>query len=222
MSIKDASALFQQPLNFVHQIEQGKHIVLFYEELEYAKMISFQFIKSGLTNKKDCSYVSEEEIESVKREMSDSGVDVKKFTKNSQLHIYQVSSLTDYHPGDSHNGETELIVSKREQKPGTDDTTILKNPSKISQSDRIVLRCVYNVNTEERIKSNLEWEHDYRFKNLKDTRTTLVSTYPVNDIIPTISDSIGPYGKWMNTLLELYDGVIFARRFWKGVAFNLD
>ena len=185
-------------------------------------MISFQFIKNGLVNKKDCSYVSVEEIESVKREMSDSGVDVKKFTKNSQLHIYQVSSLTDYHPADSGIVETELLGLKGEQKPATDDTAILKNPSKISQSDRIVLRCVYNVNTEEQMKSNLKWEHDYRFKNLKDTRTTLVSTYPVNDIIPTISDSIGPYGKWMNTLLELYDGVIFARRFWKGVAFNLD
>jgi hypothetical protein len=70
-------------------------------------------------------------------------------------------------------------------------------------------------------KSNLKWEYDYRFKNLKNFGTTLVCTYPVNDIIPTISDSIGPYGKWMNTLLEIYDGVIFARRFWKGVAFNL-
>src|SRR5918911_3096418 len=112
MSIKDTFALFQQPLNFVHQIEEGKHIVLFYEELEYAKMISFQFIKSGLVNEKDCSYLSEEEIESVKREMSDSGVAVKKFTKNKQLHIYQVSSLTDYHPADSGIGETELIGLK--------------------------------------------------------------------------------------------------------------
>ena len=221
MSIKDTSALFQQPLNFVHQIEQGKHIVLFYEELEYAKMISFQFIKSGLTNKKDCSYLSEEEIESVKREMSDSGVAVKKFTKNKQLHIYQVSSLTDYNPRDAHNGQTEPIAVDGENKT-TDDTAILKNPSKICQSDRIVLRCVYKINTQEQIKSNLKWEHDYRFKNLKDTGTTVVCTYPVNEIIPTISDPTGPYGKWMNTLLELYDGVIFARRFWKGVAFNLD
>src|SRR5919206_5001774 len=108
MSIKDTSALFHQPLNFVHQIEEGKHIVLFYEELEYAKMISFQFIKSGLVNKKYCSYLSEEEVESVKREMSDSGLDVKKFTQNNQLHIYQVSSLTDYNPRDSHNGESEI------------------------------------------------------------------------------------------------------------------
>ena len=51
MSIRD-SALFEQPLNFVHQIGEGKHIVLFYEELEYAKMISFQFIKVVLYIKK--------------------------------------------------------------------------------------------------------------------------------------------------------------------------
>lgn len=209
MSRKDSSALFEQPLNFVHQIEEGKHIVLFYEELEYAKMISYQFIKSGLAHMKDCSYLSEEEIESAKREMVDSGIDVKRFSQNNQLHIYQVSSLTDY-PRD---------VLTNEQKDLT--SALLNKPSKSGQTDRIVLRCVYKVENDEQIKSNLKWEHDYRFKNLKDLGTTLVCTYPVNDIIPTISDSTGPYGKWMNTLLEIYDGVIFARKFWKGVAFNL-
>jgi hypothetical protein len=205
MSLRD-STLFEQPLNFVHQIDEGKHIVLFYEELEYAKMISFQFIENGLVNKKDCSYLSEEEVESAKREMADSGIDVKRFSQNNQLHIYQVSSLTDY-PRDVLTNEPTL--------------DLLNNPSESGQTDRIVLRCVYKVENEEQIKSNLKWEHDYRFKNLKDLGTTLVCTYPVNDIIPTISDSTGPYGKWMNDLLEIYDGVIFARRFWKGVGFNL-
>jgi hypothetical protein len=46
----------------------------------------------------------------------------------------------------------------------------------------------------------------------------MICTYPVHNIIPTISD----YGRWMNELLEIYDGVIFARKFWKGVAFSLD
>jgi hypothetical protein len=46
--------------------------------------------------------------------------------------------------------------------------------------------------------------------------------HPVDNIIPTISDSTGAYGKWMNDLLSMYDGVIFARHLWKGVAFNLD
>ena len=192
MTIKDSSTLFQQPLNFVHGIEEGKHIVLFYEELEYAKMISFQFIKNGLAHQKDCSYVSEEEEEAVKREMLDNGIDVKKFMQNNQLHIYQVTNLTNYTPRDY-----------------------------LGQSDRIVLRCIYKVNSEEQIKSNLKWEHDYRFKNLKNSGATVVCVYPVNDIIPTISDSTGPFGKWMHDLLEIYDGVIFARRFWKGVAFRL-
>ncbi len=92
---------------------------------------------------------------------------------------------------------------------------------KIGHTDRIVLRCIYKINTEKQLRSNLKWEHDYRFKNLKSLGVTIICTYPVNDIIPTISDSTGSYGKWMNNLLEIYDGVIFARRFWKGVAFNL-
>ena len=85
-------------MNFVDQVKEGKHIVLFYEELEYAKMISFQFIKSGLVHRKDCSYLSEENVEAVEREMADSGIGVNKFNRNDQLHIYQVPSLTDYHP----------------------------------------------------------------------------------------------------------------------------
>ena len=211
MTIRDSSALFEQPLNFVHKVGEGKHIVLFYEELEYAKVISFQFIKNGLVNKKDCSYLSEEGVEAVRREMSDSGIDINKFTQNNQLHIYQVPSLTDYRERDSQIGETKLEWEKGEgeRKPRpVDDRAILKNPSEVIQSDRIVLRCVYKVENEEQIKSNLKWEHDYRFKDLKDNGTTLVCTYPINDIIPTISDSIGPYGKWMNNLLQIYDGVI--------------
>lgn len=203
------SSLFEQPLNFVHRVEEGKHIVLFYEELEYAKIISFQFIKSGLVHKEDCSYLSEEEVEAVKREMSDSGIDVNAYVDNNLLHIYQVPSLVDYEKGTNIKKEQDFAQA------------ILKNPSKIKQTGRIVLRCVYKINNEEQIKSNLKWEYDYRFKNLKGSGTTVVCTYPINDIIPTISDSTGPYGKWMSTLLELYDGVIFARRFWKGVAFNL-
>ena len=215
MDVRD-SALFEQPLNFVHQIDEGKHIVLFYEELEYAKMLSFQFIKTGLVHKKDCSYLSEEDVEAVKREMTDSGLGVNKYIKDHQLHIYQVPSLTDYHhqPNDSHIEGKE----KASQQP---IDTILKDSVTMRQADRIVLRCVYKITGEQQIKANLRWEYDYRVKNLKHFRKTVVCTYPINDIISTISDSTGLYGKWMNNLLEIYDGVIFARRFWKGVGFNL-
>ena len=218
MSIKDSS-FFEQPLSFVDQIEEGKHIVLFYEEIEYANMISFQFIKSGLVNKKDCSYLSGEAAEAVKREMSDSSINVNKFTSSDLLHIYQVPSLGSYHPTNSQIADNGQRAGGNGIEETPQDNT-RKNPSKIRQSERIVLRCGYNINNEEQMKSNLKWEYHYRL-NLRDIGTTVVCTYPINEIIPTISESIGPYGKWMNTLLEMYDGVIFARRFWKGVAFNL-
>ncbi|HYZ49306.1 MAG TPA: hypothetical protein VE593_00355 [Nitrososphaeraceae archaeon] len=215
MSARD-SALFEQPLNFVHQIDEGKHIVLFYEELEYAKMLSFQFIKTGLALKKDCSYLSEEDEEAVKREMTDAGLGVNKYIQAQQLHIYQVPSLTDYH----HKPDYSHIEGKDKASQQPIDM-ILNDSPRIRQSDRIVLRCVYKITGEQQIKSNLRWEYGFRCKNLKNIGTTLVSSYPINDIISTISDSTGSYGKWMSTLLELYDGVIFARKFWKGVAFNL-
>ena len=215
MSLRD-SALFEQPLNFVHQIDEGKHIVLFYEELEYAKMISFQFIKNGLVHKKDCSYLSEEDVEAVTREMADAGIGVNKYVQDHQLHIYQVPILTDYHhdPGG-------LQVEGKRKVPQQPIDRILNDSSIMREADRIVLRCVYKVTSEQQIKSNLQWEYDYRFKNLKHFRKTVVCTYPIDDIMSTISDSTGPYGKWMNDLLQIYDGVIFARRFWKGVGLNL-
>ena len=73
----------------------------------------------------------------------------------------------------------------------------------------------------EQIRLNLKWENDYCYRDLKGLQGTMICTYPVNNIIPAISDS-GSYGKCMNELSAIYDGVSFARKFWKGVAFSLD
>jgi hypothetical protein len=70
-------------------------------------------------------------------------------------------------------------------------------------------------------KSDLIWSGKFRARDLKHLQGTMICAYPVSNIIPTISDSEGDYGKWMSDLLELYDGVIFARKFWTGVAFLL-
>src|SRR5215831_18068889 len=37
------SAFFKRPLNYLHHIKECQHIVLCYEEIEYARVISFQF-----------------------------------------------------------------------------------------------------------------------------------------------------------------------------------
>ncbi len=202
---------FKQPLKFVRNVRPGNHIVLFYEEAEYARMLLFEFLKGGLIQKERCSYISEEEAESVKREMNDAGIGTHEFLNNGQLLVHQIPNLAD-HP---HIPPTELErLSQLALHPGTK-----KNGS---QLDRLVLKCIFKINTQQQIKSNLEWERDFRDRNLKRLHGTMICTYPVNNILFTISDAIGDYGRWMSSILELYDGVIFARKLWKGVAFNLD
>jgi hypothetical protein len=200
------SAFFKQPLNYVHHVKECQHIVLFYEEVEYARVISFEFIKGGLEDNKMCSYLSDEEVETVIREMAYNGIDVNKFTMNGLLHIYQF-------PCKTHTRNTRIKEHDLEK--------IISNFTRPGQGDRIVFKC-YQINTQEQTKSNLNWEREYRLKELKNRTTSILCTYPVENIIPELSDSTGAHAKWMSTLLNMYDGVIFARRFWKGVAFNLD
>jgi hypothetical protein len=174
----------------------------------YARVISFQFIKSGLEDKKMCTYLSDEDVETVKREMADNGIDTNKFTMHGLLHIYQFPCKANYHPRNIHINENGL-------------ENILSNFTWPGQGDRMVFNYLYKIDTEEQINSNLKWEREYRLKELKN-RTTLLCTYPVENIIPELSDSTGAHAKWIRELLTMYDGVIFARRLWKGVAFNLD
>lgn len=94
--------------------------------------------------------------------------------------------------------------------------------TKYGRSDRLVLRCNFKINTQDQIQSNLELEQKFRAKDLNHLQGTMICAYPASNIIPTICDSEGDYGKWMSDLLELYDGIIFARKFGKGVAFLLD
>jgi len=170
-------------------------------------MILFEFIKSGLNKGERCIYVSEEDKEAVKREMSDAGINVDQFTENDLLSIHEIPNL-------AAQQITQITLERLAQ--------ITVHPwTKENQPERIVLRCIFKTDTEEQMRLNLKWENDYRYRDLKGLQGTMICTYPVNNIIPTISDS-GSYGKWMNELLEIYDGVIFARKFWKGVAFNLD
>jgi len=199
---------FDQPLNFVRKLRHGKHIVLFYEEPEYARLILFEFLKSGLDHKERCIYISEEAPEYVKREMSDAGISTEQFMKNDLLFVHQVPNLAGY--ANIAPGALERLSQ-----------FALHPWINYDQPDRLVLRCIFKTGTREQMLSNIEWERDYRLRDLKRLRGAMICTYPVNNIIPTIYDS-GEIGKWMSSLLELYDGVIFARRFWKGVAFALE
>jgi DcmR-like sensory protein len=111
MMNNDNLHFFKQQLKFVRNVGRGKHIVLFYEEAEYARMLLFEFLNSGLIQKEHCRYISEEGTESVKREMYDAGISTHEFLNNGQLLVHQIPNLAD-HPHSTkliHNNKSDLI-----------------------------------------------------------------------------------------------------------------
>ena len=117
-------------------------------------MILFEFIKNGLDQTDRCIYVSEEDKDTVKREMSDAGINVDQYTKNDLLSIHQIPNLAAQQiPQITLERLVQITVhpwTKKEDKP-----------------ERVVLRCIFKTDTEEQIRSNLKWEHDYRYRELK-------------------------------------------------------
>ena len=49
------------PLRFVNSLDTNKHILLLYNDPEYAKRIEFQFIGNGLAKGEHCVYATEED-----------------------------------------------------------------------------------------------------------------------------------------------------------------
>jgi hypothetical protein len=45
------------PLEFAKSIGPHRHIVLFYEEIEYARTVTFKFIKVGIERKEHSFYI---------------------------------------------------------------------------------------------------------------------------------------------------------------------
>jgi hypothetical protein len=88
---------------------------------------------------------------------------------------------------------------------------------------RSVLRCMHKVETKDQIIKNLIWEKNCRNTTFRKklTNSSILCTYPVNNIMDVIEGKSKSHSQWMADLLEIYDGVIYAKLNWKGAAFNL-
>ena len=83
-----------------------------------------------------------------------------------------------------------------------------------------MLKSIHKVETpkDDQTSIKLECRNDTNFSHLP--KSSLI-TYFVEDFLMTVLAEKGIYSKWMAELLEKYDAVIFARKEWKGVGFNL-
>ncbi|MGN6351528.1 MAG: hypothetical protein ACTHL3_08710 [Candidatus Nitrosocosmicus sp.] len=234
--------MLKTPMEFVKDIKAGMHIVLFFEEIEYARAISFAYLIQGIENKENCFYItSKEDKFFIKKEFEYTflkfresfGAYKNKF-KDTFLKIEKLPNLFEYPNGLDQATKDILNILKsgylytsplkgyvgNESDQKVNDKDISKRGS---DTKRTVLRCMHEVITREQILKNIEWEKNYRntvFRK-KMSNTSIICTYPVDNIMAVIEGNSTIYSQWMTELLNMYDAVIYAKFNWRGAAFNL-
>jgi hypothetical protein len=220
--------LFSRPLDFVKNIDNGKHVVIFYEDIEYARTIILKYIENGLLNSEQCFFISaNDDNKFIKREIQDSineisskNIDIDKYIKYKLLYIDNLHDIYNY-PNGIENAIKDIINIIKIQSSSYVYNTF--EDINIKGTKKIALKCIHTIETREQIKNNILWEKNYRNTILRDTlpNCSIICSYPINNILSTIKGESSTYSEWMADLLEIYDAVIYARRYWKGAAFNL-
>ncbi|HXG07416.1 MAG TPA: MEDS domain-containing protein, partial [Nitrososphaera sp.] len=83
---------YNQLLDFIDNLDTivHRHLVMFYEEPEYAKLVQMRFINTGLKKGECCIYVvnDEQDLLFIRREMIAYGIDVDQYGKRGLLHLH--------------------------------------------------------------------------------------------------------------------------------------
>jgi hypothetical protein len=187
----------------------GRHMVLFYEEPEYAYEIEFRFLRRGLQKEQFCIFMVHEDDEAkiVEKKMKGNGIDVERFRSKNLLHIIEINNPMS-HPEGELKGAEEIMTSGI--------PPVLRN-----RPAHIVSRLIPQVKTEkERIANvNIEQRFHSMFHNLN---ISLMCPYPVEDIRSELESENDGGARWMKSLLCNHHAVIYALKSSKGIALNLD
>lgn len=129
------------PMEFISSLKEKKHLMLFYEDPESAKLLEFLFLKQGLDSGETCIYATSEDSGSIILSLLRYGIPPESFfTKKIQVfHIPPVSGTSE-----------EIVLQCKKQ--------ITKMLSDLKKPFRIVSRIVADVSTEQGIIAELEIE----------------------------------------------------------------
>jgi MEDS: MEthanogen/methylotroph, DcmR Sensory domain len=188
-----------QVFDIIDDLEGKSHCVIFYEEPEYARMVEYHFIQTGLLKGESCIYVThEDEIRIIESGMADFGIDVEGYKKNKMLHFYQITEPRSDLRYLLHEIEWLRKCVMTDSKPPF----------------RLVSRWMKNVDGEEGQHANMVVEKRVR-SNFERYQGSVMCPYQVKDIKAAMKEA------WMQNHLRNHHAVIFILKDGEGLAFNL-
>jgi hypothetical protein len=174
--------MISEPSRFVDSLQLGRHVLLCYEESEWARQLEFRIIENGLLEGEHCVYVSiEDSPEFIESQMEEYGIDVKGFKKKKMLHLHKVASPID---------------------AKGDLPTIAEILSKVPRPYRLVGR-IYKLDSKKNVRANLNVEKQ---GNSAAESAMLVCSYNTGDM------NLDLLRLWLPNAMNKHHDVIFAPR----------
>ena len=185
------------PVKFLDQMEGNNHMVLLYDNQEYADLIIARYFLNGLKKGESCVFFTSDRPESAEERLSAGGVDVDRYRKAGLLRIFHVGKV------DSGNLDP-LAILKGIRK---ESTRGMKPPF------RFAGRTILDTESKEGMLSGLAVEkmgqdHFAEFDNSQ------MCFYDISKLEKTKRD------EWIKGLLKNHHQVIYASDPDKAVAFE--
>jgi hypothetical protein len=183
------------PFRFIDSLEHRQHILLFYEDPEYARLTEFRFIKNGLQRGERCVYATEEDSGLIVLKLLSYGIPLYHF-QTGRLRVVQIRETC---------GGREQILRKCKE----DIDTILDG---LVPPYRIVSRIVPNVATLDGISVELELER--KTQHCFDTfGGSVICPYDISKI------ESQKRSRWLQELREAHHTTIYLPRIGQGGVF---
>ena len=129
------------PIEFIDSLDEKKHIMLYYDDPEYARLVEFRFLKNGLARGESCIYATDEDSGQIVLSLLRYGIPLESFL-SKKIQVFYIPPIS---------GTTEAILSHCKKQANR----IL---SDVKKPFRIVSRIVSDISTEQGMSAELEME----------------------------------------------------------------
>ena len=185
------------PIQFLDEMKEEKHIIMFDDNPEYSKKIQFHFLKRGLEKGERGIYAMPEDEDKIENEMKEHGIDVDEYKNKNLLDIFCTTHISQYSQGDPFDNLLRRIL-----------------PTGHTKSCRIVGMLDFDTKTKKGMETFLHSEKKSH-SGFDSFKGSWLCTYFTPDI-----ESENRL-KWVKELIKNHNSVIFTSSKDKGIAFDI-
>jgi hypothetical protein len=187
-----------RPLKFLDRMEGNNHVVLLYDNEEYADLVISRYLLNGLQKGESCIFFTADKPETIEERLSAEGIDVDSYKQTNSLRIFRIER------SDANNKLDALGTLKRIREEATKG---MKPPY------RFVGRTIMDTGSKEGMKLGLVVEKTGQ-EHFEEFDNSQLCYYDISRIEQSKRD------EWIRELLKSHHHVIYASEPDRAVAFE--